>query len=98
MSRLRPRPKRAGRTLAFFSVVVVSLGACVGYPYGSQKDSYGVLPAGEPRTGTSRPSHAELVSLSTGTYVDRLLSDRDSVIERWPDRVSNPIKVWIEAG
>src|SRR5579859_1653348 len=97
MSRLWPCPIRAGRTIALLSAVVVSLGGCVAYPYGSQKDSYGVLPAGEPGAGTARPSHAELVSLSTGTYIDRLLGDRDSVVERWPDRLNNPIRVWIEA-
>jgi matrixin len=98
MSCLGPRSQRAGRTFTFAFAVAASLGGCVAYPYASQEGSYGVLPAGEPRAGTARPSHAELISLSTGTYVDRLLADRDSVIERWPDRVNNPIRVWIEAG
>lgn len=99
MSRLWPRPLRAGRTFALASVLVASAASCVAYPYGStQEATYGVLPAGEPRAIVARPSHTELISLSTGTYIDRLLADRDSVIERWPDRVNRPIRVWIEAG
>lgn len=99
MSRLWPRPLRAGRNFALASIAVVSTASCVAYPYGStQQDSYGVLPAGEPRGGVPRPSHAEFISLSTGTYIGRTLAERDSIIERWPDRVTHPIKVWIEAG
>lgn len=101
MPRLWPRTLSAGRNFALASVVVVSTASCMAYPYGStQQDSYGVLPAGEPRAGTVRPtpSHAELLSLSTGTYLGRVLAERDSLLERWPDRLNNPIRVWIEAG
>ena len=98
MSLLWSRRSRDARTIAIVAVALVGSG-CVAYPYGSsQEGSYGVLPAGEPRAAAAKPSHAELISLSNGTYVGRLLADRDSVIERWPDRVSNPIRVWIEAG
>ena len=34
---------------------------------------------------------------SPGTYIGRLLADRDSTLERWPDRVSDPLKVWIDS-
>ena len=99
MSRRWSRPLRAGRRIALASLAAMFVAGCVAYPYQSQEGSYGVLPVGEPRaTNSSHPSHAELVSLASGTYFGRLLSDRDSVVERWPDRVSSPIKVWIEAG
>jgi hypothetical protein len=43
-------------------------------------------------------SLTEVMLGSTGTYIQRLLADRDSTIERWPDRVANPLRVWIDSG
>ncbi|HET7563490.1 MAG TPA: matrixin family metalloprotease [Gemmatimonadaceae bacterium] len=33
-----------------------------------------------------------------GTYIDEILLERDSALARWPDRVANPIRVWIGNG
>jgi hypothetical protein len=38
-----------------------------------------------------------LISGATGTYIDRLLADRDSTLERWPDRVTQPLRIWIDS-
>jgi hypothetical protein len=35
---------------------------------------------------------------SAGTYIDALLSARDSVLTRWPDRLLTPVRVWIGDG
>lgn len=35
---------------------------------------------------------------SSGTYIDALLSARDSVLTRWPDRLLTPVRVWIGDG
>ena len=35
---------------------------------------------------------------SAGTYIDEILVERDSALARWPDRTSQPIKVWIGSG
>lgn len=32
---------------------------------------------------------------AAGTYIDDLLSARDSAVTRWPDRLSRPLRVWI---
>ena len=34
---------------------------------------------------------------ASGTYIDRLLADRDSTIERWPAHVGDPLRVWIDS-
>lgn len=39
----------------------------------------------------------EILSGAQGTYIDRLLADRDSTIERWPARLSEPLHVWIDS-
>lgn len=35
---------------------------------------------------------------SSGTYIGEILTERDSSLARWPDRVSKPIRVWIADG
>jgi predicted Zn-dependent protease len=38
----------------------------------------------------------QVMSGAAGTYIDRLLAERDSTIERWPDHVTSPLNVWID--
>jgi hypothetical protein len=40
---------------------------------------------------------SELMANAKGTYIGRVLADRDSTIERWPDRVDHPLKIWIDS-
>jgi hypothetical protein len=35
---------------------------------------------------------------SAGTYIDEILLERDSALTRWPDRVAEPVRVWIGSG
>lgn len=39
----------------------------------------------------------QIMSGARGTYIDQLLADRDSTIERWPDHLSQPLLVWIDS-
>lgn len=34
---------------------------------------------------------------SPGTYIGEILLGRDSSLARWPDRASNPLRVWVES-
>jgi len=47
--------------------------------------------------GAVRASLNEVMMGASGTYIVRLLADRDSTIERWPDHVAEPLKVWIDS-
>jgi predicted Zn-dependent protease len=38
-----------------------------------------------------------VLSAAPGTYIEQVLADRDSTIERWPARVAQPIRVWIDS-
>jgi len=42
------------------------------------------------------PLRADVLRESTGTYIRTLLLERDSTLSRWPARVADPIRVWIE--
>ncbi len=35
---------------------------------------------------------------SSGTYIEEILTERDSSLARWPERVNKPIRVWIADG
>ena len=39
-----------------------------------------------------------LLEGGTGTYINDVLIDRDSALARWPERVANPLKVWVQSG
>jgi predicted Zn-dependent protease len=43
-----------------------------------------------------RATLGQVMSGAAGTYIDRLLADRDSTIERWPDHIATPLYVWID--
>jgi hypothetical protein len=38
----------------------------------------------------------ELRRHASGTYIDEMLLSRDSSLARWPERLSRPIRVWIQ--
>ena len=44
----------------------------------------------------SSPARADILRAAHGTYIGRLLLDRDSTLDRWPSRVDSPVRVWIE--
>ena len=46
------------------------------------------------RAGT----HVAVARTSPGTYLGRILQQRDSVLDRWPARIDAPIRVWIADG
>jgi hypothetical protein len=44
----------------------------------------------------SSPARADILRSAHGTYIGRLLLDRDSTLDRWPNRVDSAVRVWIE--
>jgi Matrixin len=59
-------------------------------------DSLSLQPMGR----TARISSAELRRrievAAAGTYISDMLADRDSVLTRWPERIQEPIRVWVQ--
>lgn len=49
---------------------------------------------------SQKTSPAELrrrvTNLASGTYVDDILTEQDSTLYRWPERLSDAVRVWIE--
>jgi hypothetical protein len=42
------------------------------------------------------PLRIEVLRSAGGTYIGQLLAERDSTLARWPSRLADPIRVWIE--
>jgi hypothetical protein len=42
------------------------------------------------------PDRAAVLRAAGGTYIAQMLVDRDSSLARWPSRISQPIRVWVE--
>lgn len=42
------------------------------------------------------PSREDVLRGAGGTYIGRLLLERDSTLSRWPARIGDPIRVWVE--
>jgi hypothetical protein len=42
------------------------------------------------------PSRVDVMRGARGTYIGQLLAERDSTLSRWPTRLADPIRVWIE--
>ena len=42
------------------------------------------------------PLRVDVMRAAGGTYIYQLLAERDSTLSRWPSRLAEPIRVWIE--
>jgi predicted Zn-dependent protease len=67
---------------------------------GRARESFVVSSAGEVAIDRSPAARAEvrkqIRDKSAGTYIGEMLSARDSSLARWPRRVDDPIRIWIQ--
>jgi len=88
------------RVATVFAATIGAAGMlnCAQYSSGARDGTLGeiISPA---RKGASIPraSLGAILSGAPGTYIEQLLSDRDSTIERWPDHVKQPLHIWIDS-
>jgi hypothetical protein len=86
-----------GTSYCAAALVCTSLASCV---TAGRTASVGglVIPRGEARrTDEVATSRDQVLLAAEGTYIGRLLTDRDSLLDRWRDRSRAPIRVWIES-
>jgi hypothetical protein len=82
-------------TAAAALVAGLAVSNCTTLASGTHDGTLGTLAA---LTSARTASLHEVMLGSTGTYIERLLADRDSTIERWPERTVEPMRVWIDSG
>src|SRR3954469_18825277 len=92
----RHSPSWLARAVILLSatLVVAGLSDCVSASTGSSPG--GLLLPLLPRTDGPAADRDEVLRLARGTYIERILDERDSVLDRWPDRGERPLRVWIE--
>jgi predicted Zn-dependent protease len=96
-----------GRALTCVAAAIAAMGVmnCASYSSVTRDGTLsGVLSSSTTTTarttGSSvltRASVGDIISGASGTYIGRLLSERDSTIERWPDHRQQPLRVWIDS-
>ena len=74
-----------------FAAVVAALGLSDG-AIRHDHASAGLAALGE----DAAPSRADVLRAAGGTYIGQLLLERDSTLSRWPSRLDDPIRVWVE--
>jgi predicted Zn-dependent protease len=55
-----------------------------------------IMPAGEEQTTPPAELRRRVGNLAPGTYVGDILSEQDSVLYRWPERLGNAVRVYVE--
>lgn len=89
-----------GRALAVAaaSTAVGGLLNCAAFPSAARDGTLNsTLASTSGRTARARSSRGAIAAAAPGTYIDQLLADRDSTLERWPDHVDRPLRVWIDS-
>jgi predicted Zn-dependent protease len=100
MSSRGPLPS-LGRAVAIVAAVtgVAGLLNCAAFP-GAARDGTlsSTLASTSKHTATkARASRSAILAAAAGTYIDQLLADRDSTLERWPSHVDRPLRIWIDS-
>jgi hypothetical protein len=94
MQAVSSRGRRAGRAMMFVFAAATSGSTLSCAPtFGRARD--GLFDGALSPFVAKKPTRANLLA-GDSTYIRRILDDRDSVLDRWPDRIQNPIRVWIE--
>ncbi|HTI65299.1 MAG TPA: matrixin family metalloprotease [Gemmatimonadaceae bacterium] len=86
-------------TLTGAAIAVAGLQNCASYPSAARDGTLSAILSSPSRPSRSKPtaSLGAILSGAPGTYIEELLEDRDSTIERWPDHVVEPLRVWIDS-
>jgi hypothetical protein len=84
------------------TIAAAALGAagminCASYSSGARGGILSGDISAPSRTSLARATLGQIMLGAPGTYIDRLLADRDSAIERWPDHLAQPLRVWIDS-
>jgi predicted Zn-dependent protease len=55
-----------------------------------------VIPAGKGQTTPPEELRHRVGNLKSGTYIDDIIAEQDSALYRWPERLSNALRVYVE--
>ena len=84
-----------GRVLTGVAAMVAVAGIANCASFSGRNTLGGIIEA--PSLTRAHATLDEILLGANGTYIDRVLADRDSTIERWPDHLVQPLRVWIDS-
>ena len=86
-------------TLTAAIIAAAGLLNCASYPSAARDGTLSAILSSPSRSSRARPaaSLGAILSGAPGTYIEELLGDRDSTIERWPDHLRQPLRIWIDS-
>ena len=83
------------------TIASVGVADCSTFAAGSRDGTLSATLSSPATSGVSgahgRATFDEILMGASGTYIGRVLSERDSTLERWPDHVRDPLRVWIDS-
>jgi hypothetical protein len=81
------------------ALVAAGLWNCASYPSTARDGTLSAILSSPARPNRGKPaaSLGAILSGAPGTYIEELLDDRDSTIERWPDHLAEPLRIWIDS-
>jgi hypothetical protein len=88
-----------GRVAGIIGAALAAAAAldCTAYSASGRDGTLGPLMSSSRRAAGEYISLGAVLSAAPGTYIEQVLADRDSTIERWPAHVSQPLRVWIDS-
>ena len=90
------RGRRAGRVMVFVFAALAGGSALSCAPASFARARDGLSDGAISPLVSRKPTRAHLLGSGDTTYIRQIIDDRDSVLDRWPERIQNPIRVWIE--
>ena len=81
-------------TVAAAAIAAAGIANCASYAAGSYDAT---LSGSLASPSIPHATLGEILLDADGTYIQKLLADRDSTIERWPNHVTLPLRVWIDS-
>jgi predicted Zn-dependent protease len=90
----RRHSSAVSRTLTAAAALIAAVGVANCTSLTARNGSLGGTLTG---TNFSGLSLSDVLLEANGTYITRLLVDRDSTIERWPNRIDQPLRIWIDS-
>lgn len=86
----RARSRRAAATAAALDTTIVSAGVVQG---AVRRE---LIPAGAQQPVSPEELRRRVQNLASGTYIGDILSEQDSALYRWPERLRDALRVYIE--
>jgi hypothetical protein len=80
------------------STVVGGALSCAAFQSAGRDGTVGsALSSSSGRLALRAMTRGEIMAAAPGTYINQVLADRDSTLERWSEHLDKPLRIWIDS-